>query len=93
MGVANKTYYLDENRELTEDQSKAAFVLINEGQEIPKEMADQYGIGKDTGSASKVAQADATATTDGATAADEAAGAPKSTKSSANKAARPAKNK
>jgi hypothetical protein len=57
MGVANKTYYLDQNRELTEDQSKAAFVLINEGQEIPKEMADQYGIGKDTGSASKVAQA------------------------------------
>lgn len=46
MGTADKTYYLDENRELTTDQEKAAFVLINKGQDVPKEMADKYGIGK-----------------------------------------------
>lgn len=46
MATADKTYYLDENQELTDDQEKAAFVLINEGQEIPRDMADKYGIGK-----------------------------------------------
>jgi hypothetical protein len=48
MGIADKDYFLDENRELTTDEEKAAFVLIRKGQDIPKEMADKYGIGKVT---------------------------------------------
>lgn len=46
MGIADKDYFLDEHRQLTTDEAKAAFVLIRKGQEIPKEMADKYGIGK-----------------------------------------------
>lgn len=46
MGIADKDYFLDENLKLTTDEDKAAFVLIRKGQEIPKEMADKYGIGK-----------------------------------------------
>ena len=46
MGKADKDYFLDENRELTDDEEKAAFVLIRKGQDIPKEIADKYGIGK-----------------------------------------------
>lgn len=47
MGTADKDYFLDENREVTTDEEKAAFVLIRKGQDIPKEMADKYGIGKE----------------------------------------------
>lgn len=46
MGTADKDYFLDENRELTTDEEKAAFLLIRKGQDVPKEMADKYGIGK-----------------------------------------------
>lgn len=46
MGIADKDYFLDENRELTDDEGKAATLLIRKGQEVPKEMADKYGIGK-----------------------------------------------
>lgn len=46
MGIANETYYLDANEELTTDSEKAAYVLINKGQEVPQEMADKYSIGK-----------------------------------------------
>jgi hypothetical protein len=46
MGTADRDYFLDENRELTTDEEKAAFVLIRKGQDIPKETADKYGIGK-----------------------------------------------
>lgn len=44
--IADKDYYLDKDRKLTDDPEKGAFHLIREGQEIPKEMADEYGIGK-----------------------------------------------
>ncbi len=47
MGTADKDYFLDEDRKLTTDNAKAAFVLIRKGQDIPKEMADKYGIGKE----------------------------------------------
>lgn len=43
---ADKTYYLDSTGELTTEEPSSGFVLINEGQEIPKEMADRYGVGK-----------------------------------------------
>lgn len=46
MGIADKDYFLDEHLKLTASEKKAAFVLIRKGQEIPKEMADKYGIGK-----------------------------------------------
>ena len=77
MGTADKDYYLDENRQLTDDAEKGAFLLIRQGQEIPKEMADEYGIGK-------VAQ---TVEEDGAPVEEKAA------KPSANKSAAPTKNK
>ncbi len=47
MGTADKDYFLDENGKVTTDTEKAAIVLIRKGQDIPKEMADKYGIGKD----------------------------------------------
>lgn len=77
MGVAEKDYFLDENRELTTKEEKAAFVLIRKGQEIPKEMADKYGIGK----AEKPEKA-----------ADKPV-SQKSAKPSENKSAEPAENK
>jgi hypothetical protein len=46
MGVADKDYFLDDAGNVTADEEKAAFVLIRAGQDIPKEMADKYGIGK-----------------------------------------------
>lgn len=46
MAPADKDYFLDDNQQLTDDQDKAAFLLIRKGQEVPKEMADKYGIGK-----------------------------------------------
>lgn len=78
MGIADRDYFLDENRELTTDEDKAAYRLINKGQEIPKDMADKYGIGK-------VAQTEV--------AADDAVSDKKSAKPSADKSAKPTKNK
>lgn len=77
MGIADRDYYLDENRELTTDADKAAFRLINKGQDVPKEMADKYGIGK-------VAQPEKAA----ADAVDE-----KAAKPTVNKSVKPTKNK
>lgn len=48
MGKADKDYFLDEDLKLTTSDGKAAFVLIRKGQEISKEMADKYGIGKES---------------------------------------------
>jgi hypothetical protein len=83
MGTADKTYYLDKDGKVITDPVKAATILINEGQDIPKEMADKYGIGKPPGKEPAKA----------ATEVDEASGAPKSAPAKANKAAKPAKNK
>lgn len=77
MGIADKDYFLDANRNLTDSEEERAFVLIRAGQEIPKEMADKYGIGK-------VAQ-EAGAADDEETV--------KAAKPAANKAVKPAKNK
>lgn len=43
---ADKDYFLDADRQLTDDEEKSAFLLIRQGQEISKEVADKYGIGK-----------------------------------------------
>lgn len=80
MGTADKDYFLDANREVTTDEEQAAFVLIRAGQNIPKEMADQYGIGK-------VAQTEEAAETP-VTEKSE-----KSAKPSADKSAKPTENK
>lgn len=82
MAVADKTYYLDENKELTTDQEQAAFVLINKGQEIPRDMADKYGIGK-------VAQEGETDAAEG----DESSVEEKAAQPSANKSKKPTENK
>lgn len=78
-GVADQDYFLDANRELTTDPDQAAFLLIREGQDVPKEMADKYGIGK-------VAQTDEKA------AAEEPV-LEKAAKPSANKSKKPTQNK
>ena len=44
--VADRDYDLDAEGNLTDDPSTAATHLIRKGQEVPKEMADKYGIGK-----------------------------------------------
>lgn len=77
VGTADQDYFLDANRELTTDEEKAAFLLIREGQNVPKEMADKYGIGK-------VAQPDEKA---------ESKPVKKAAKSSENKAEKPAEDK
>lgn len=46
MGTADKDYFLNKNGELAEGEADAATLLIRKGQEIPKDMADKYGIGK-----------------------------------------------
>lgn len=46
MGTADKDYFLTLDGKVTTNDEKAHSVLIREGQEIPKEMADKYGIGK-----------------------------------------------
>jgi hypothetical protein len=53
MGVADRDYFLDDAGNMTADEEKAAFVLIRAGQDIPKEMADKYGIGKSAKTASE----------------------------------------
>jgi hypothetical protein len=77
MKTADKDYFLDADRNLVDDADSAAFVLIREGQEIPPDMAEQYGLGK-------VAQPEETAETETVE---------KSAKPSANKSAKPAQNK
>ncbi len=87
MGKADKDYFLDEHRQLTDDEAKAAFVLIRKGQEVPKEMADKYGIGK-------VAQPEEVAAEDTVTEGDsKEKTSEKAAKPSANKSAAPAENK
>lgn len=86
MGTADKTYYLDENGKVTTDEEKAATVLINKGQDIPKEMVERYGIGK---SKAKAEDADTEDTADTETSAPTK----KASTSKANKAAKPASNK
>lgn len=44
--VADKDYFLDEQGNLTDDDQKAATVLIRKGQEIPADMAEKYDFGK-----------------------------------------------
>lgn len=44
--IADKDYFLDTEGNVTTDTEEAHQLLIREGQEIPKEMADKYGIGK-----------------------------------------------
>jgi hypothetical protein len=46
MGTADQDYFLDDKGEVTTDTEKAAMLLIRKGQDIPKDMADTYGIGK-----------------------------------------------
>jgi hypothetical protein len=81
MGIVDKTYYLDKEGNVTEDPKKGATILINEGQEVPKEMVDKYGIGK-------VAQDDEAAGDEGESSNTVKSAAPKS-----NKAKSSAKNK
>lgn len=76
-GTASEDYFLDDEGNLTTDEAAAATLLIRKGQEVPKEMADKYGIGK-------VAQTDETA-------ADTVS--EKAEKPSKNKAEKPAENK
>ena len=78
MGHADKDYFLDERRELTTDTEKAAYVLIRKGQNVPKEMADKYGIGK-------VAQTEEAVV--------EVPVEEKATKPASNKSAKPTENK
>ena len=77
MGTADKDYFLDKEGNIAQDELSAATLLIRKGQEVPKEVADKYGIGK-------VAQSDE-ATDDTVE--------KKSAKPSANKSVTPTKNK
>jgi hypothetical protein len=46
VGTADQDYFLDIEGNVTTDTEKAHQLLIRAGQEIPKQMADDYGIGK-----------------------------------------------
>jgi hypothetical protein len=46
VGTADKDYFLDAEGNVTTDEEAAHQLLIREGQDVPKEMADKYGIGK-----------------------------------------------
>ena len=83
MGKADKDHFLDASRELTDDPEKAAFLLIREGQEIPKEMADKYGIGKVAQEGEQAAAEDSS----------ESTVTEKAAKPSANKSKKPTENK
>lgn len=88
MGTADKDYFLDGDGKVTTDQDAAATLLIRKGQDIPADMAEQYGIGK-----SSKAKATAEGTvpeTDAATATDSTE---KASRAKSNKAAKPASNK
>ncbi len=77
VGTADKDHFLTAEGEVTTDESEAHQLLIRKGQEIPKEMADKYGIGK-TEKAEKAAEPSAPK---------------KGAKPAANKSAEPASNK
>jgi hypothetical protein len=77
-GTADKDYFLDINGKVTADEEKAHSLLIRKGQDIPKEMADKYGIGS-----AKSAKAASAPAEDGE----------KANKPASNKSAAPAKNK
>lgn len=83
MAIADKTYWLDANKQLVEEEPESGFVLINEGQEIPAEMAEKYGLGKVTPKSDE-AKAEAS---------DESEAPVKSAKPTANKKASPSANK
>lgn len=53
MGIADKDYFLDVDGNVTTDEQEAHQLLIRQGQNIPKEMADKYDIGKTNKSAEK----------------------------------------
>lgn len=93
MGTADKTYYLDAGGNLTEDSQKGATILINEGQEIPKEMADKYGIGKVAQPEGEARVTDTARATKPETVTDAVAGDAKASQPAANKAKKAAKNK
>jgi hypothetical protein len=46
MGIADKDYFLNDKGELAQSDEDAATLLVREGQEVPQDMADKYGIGK-----------------------------------------------
>ena len=48
VGISDKDYFLDIEGNVTTDEATAHQLLIRAGQEIPKQMADDYGIGKVT---------------------------------------------
>lgn len=77
---------MTENGEVTTDETEAATLLIRKGQDVPKEMADKYGIGKVAQEAGPEAAA-SEKKTDSKTVSEKAAAPAK------NKAKAPAKNK
>ena len=85
MKVADKDYYRDEDGNVTSDESKAATLLVREGQEMTAEVEELIG-GADKAEDKKVAQE-----SEEDAEADEAA--KKSSKPAANKKASPSKNK
>lgn len=46
VGTADQDYFLDVEGNVTTDEETAHQLLIRAGQDIPKEMADRYGVGK-----------------------------------------------
>lgn len=78
MGTADKDYFLDAEGNVTTDEATAHTLLIRKGQDIPKDMADKYDLGK---KAAKVADT------------EEVDGGEKASSPSANKKASPSKNK
>jgi hypothetical protein len=44
--IADKDYFLDKDRLLTDDEANAAFLLVRKGQEVSKDVAELYGLGK-----------------------------------------------
>lgn len=78
--IADKDYFLDKDQQLTEDEAQAAFLLVREGQEVSKETAERYGLGKV-----------APAGEEGETVADESDA--KSKKPAENKSKKPNENK
>lgn len=83
MGKADKDHFLDAEGNVTTDENEAAFLLIREGQDIPKEMADKYGIGKVAQEGEQAAAEDSS----------ESTVTEKAAKPSANKSKKPTENK
>lgn len=80
--VADKDYFLDEEGNVTDNEEKAATLLVRAGQEMSKEVADKVGAMPD-----KVAQDEADKVPGESIAEEKAA------KPSSNKSAAPTKNK